>query len=95
MRSLGSTTYTALEGHTALSPKWQVVKGANHYDTATGRVTKVDDFGVDGDATDNQCTLTYYADNTTNHMLAFPVQGAHHGDDLCGHRQPRQGDAFR
>ncbi|MFG3480308.1 polymorphic toxin-type HINT domain-containing protein [Streptomyces sp. NPDC047980] len=72
VRSLGSTTYTALEGHTALSPKWQVVKGANHYDTATGRVTKVDDFGVDGDATDNQCTLTYYADNTTNHMLAFP-----------------------
>lgn len=69
-----TTTYTALEGYTAQSPKWRVIKSTNTYDTATGRPTKVDDFGVEGDATDNQCTLTYYADNAVKHMLAFPYR---------------------
>ncbi|MEV1064204.1 polymorphic toxin-type HINT domain-containing protein [Streptomyces sp. NPDC050263] len=69
-----TTSYTALEGYTAQSPKWRVTKSTNTYDTVTGRPTKVDDFGVDGDATDNQCTLTYYADNAAKHLLAFPYR---------------------
>ncbi|MFF4830451.1 polymorphic toxin-type HINT domain-containing protein [Streptomyces sp. NPDC001315] len=74
LRPQTTTSYTALEGYTAQSPKWRVTKSTNTYDAATGRVTKVDDFGVDGDATDNQCTLTYYADNVDKNMLAFPYR---------------------
>ncbi|MDX3247111.1 polymorphic toxin-type HINT domain-containing protein [Streptomyces sp. ME18-1-4] len=74
LRPKDTNSYTALEGYTAQSPKWRVTKSTNTYDAATGRATKVDDFGVDGDATDNQCTLTYYADNADKNMLAFPYR---------------------
>ncbi|WP_159424446.1 polymorphic toxin-type HINT domain-containing protein [Streptomyces sp. 3214.6] len=74
LRPKDTNSYTALEGYTAQSPKWRVTKSTNTYDTVTGRATKVDDFGVDGDATDNQCTLTYYADNAGKNMLAFPYR---------------------
>lgn len=74
LRPKDTTSYTALEGYTAQSPKWRVTKSTNTYDAETGRATKVDDFGVDGDATDNRCTLTYYADNADKHMLAFPYR---------------------
>lgn len=74
LRSKDTSSYTALEGYTAQSPKWRVTKSTNTYDPVTGRPTKVDDFGADGDATDNQCTLTYYADNPAKHMLAFPYR---------------------
>ncbi|MCX4762128.1 polymorphic toxin-type HINT domain-containing protein [Streptomyces sp. NBC_01275] len=74
LRSQTTAGYTALEGHTAQSPKWRVTKSTNTFDPATGRPTKVDDFGVDGDATDNQCTLTSYADNADKHLLAFPYR---------------------
>ncbi|WP_405597774.1 polymorphic toxin-type HINT domain-containing protein [Streptomyces sp. NBC_01410] len=74
VRPWRTASYTALEGHTAAAPKWQVVKSANVYDIATGRVTKVDDFGIDGDATDDQCTLTHYADNVSKNMLGYPYR---------------------
>ncbi|SER77570.1 RHS repeat-associated core domain-containing protein [Streptomyces sp. yr375] len=74
LRPKDTNSYTALEGYTAQSPKWRVTKSANTYDTVTGRATKVDDLGVDGDDTDNRCTLTYYADNAANNMLAFPYR---------------------
>ncbi|MFJ4808987.1 polymorphic toxin-type HINT domain-containing protein [Streptomyces longwoodensis] len=74
VRPAQTVTYTALEGYTAQSPKWRVTKSSNTYDSATGRLTRTDDFGVDGDTTDNQCTLTYYADNADKHMLAFPYR---------------------
>ncbi|MFJ6984225.1 MULTISPECIES: polymorphic toxin-type HINT domain-containing protein [unclassified Streptomyces] len=73
LRAKDTATYTALEGHTAQNPKWRVTKGSNTYDD-TGRLTKLDDFGVDGDATDNKCTLTSYADNTAKNIVTVPYR---------------------
>jgi len=43
------------------------------YDTA-GNLTQVDDQGDTSTATDDLCTRTLYASNTTKYMLAYPYQ---------------------
>jgi RHS repeat-associated protein len=68
VRSGDAATYTALEGYTAASPKWQITKSSTRYDAATGRATQVDDFGSAADPDDDRCTRTTYADNPTEHI---------------------------
>ncbi|MEN8652373.1 polymorphic toxin-type HINT domain-containing protein [Streptomyces sp. 21So2-11] len=58
------STYTALEGG-----GWQELASTTRYDSASGRVTEVDDYGKVGDGSDNQCTRTEYADSATAHIL--------------------------
>ena len=66
VRNATTSTYTTLEGGSQ-----QETRSTTTYDTATGRPEQVDDFGEVGVGTDNQCTRTYYADNTAQHMLSY------------------------
>ncbi|MFF6993715.1 polymorphic toxin-type HINT domain-containing protein [Streptomyces sp. NPDC008313] len=62
----GSTdSYTAL-----ISGGWRHTRSSTTYDTATGRATQVDDDGEVG-ATDNECTRTTYADNSSLHLYSY------------------------
>ncbi|MGW7433212.1 HYD1 signature containing ADP-ribosyltransferase family protein [Streptomyces sp. NPDC054861] len=66
VRPATTSSYTALEGG-----GWRETKSTIRYDDANGRVTQTDDYGAIGDATDNQCTRTWYADNATKHMVTL------------------------
>ncbi|MEV5310199.1 polymorphic toxin-type HINT domain-containing protein [Streptomyces sp. NPDC052610] len=58
-------TYTALTGG-----QWRNTRSTTTYDSATGRVTQVNDVGEVG-VGDNQCTRTEYADNADRHMYSY------------------------
>ncbi|MFF3642186.1 RHS repeat-associated core domain-containing protein [Streptomyces sp. NPDC002564] len=64
VRPATTSSYTALA-----AGGWRETKSTLRYDDANGRVTETDDYGVNGDGTDNQCTRTWYADNAAKHML--------------------------
>ncbi|MEV6379839.1 polymorphic toxin-type HINT domain-containing protein [Streptomyces sp. NPDC051773] len=51
---------------------WRIASLANSHDTVAGRITQVDDFGDNTTSTDNKCTRTTYATNTTDNILNFP-----------------------
>ncbi|MGW4728486.1 polymorphic toxin-type HINT domain-containing protein [Streptomyces shenzhenensis] len=51
--------------------KWRTTSRSNTYDTVAGRITQVDDFGDDNTATDDRCTRTTYATNTTDNILTL------------------------
>ncbi|MEV6983133.1 RHS repeat-associated core domain-containing protein, partial [Sphaerisporangium sp. NPDC051017] len=52
------------------------------YDTY-GLPTKVNDYGETGDATDNTCTTTTYARNTTKWLLNYPASVERRAGDAC------------
>ncbi|GIG93041.1 RHS repeat-associated core domain-containing protein [Plantactinospora endophytica] len=52
------------------------------YDTY-GLPTRRNDYGVDGLATDNTCTTTRYARNTTQWLISFPVVIEERTGDTC------------
>ncbi|MFD4569201.1 RHS repeat-associated core domain-containing protein [Streptomyces sp. NPDC058467] len=62
-----SKNWTSLDG--GAGSKWRVTSSATEHDTVAGRVTEVDDFGDNSTSTDNQCTRTTYATNTTDNIL--------------------------
>ncbi|MGA4839997.1 hypothetical protein [Streptomyces sp. G45] len=66
VRPAATTTYTALS-----SGGWRETKSIHRYDTATGRVVETDDYGKVGDADDNQCVRTEYADNAGKRLLGL------------------------
>ncbi|WP_432120027.1 RHS repeat-associated core domain-containing protein [Streptomyces sp. bgisy032] len=49
---------------------WRRTRATTQYDSTTGRVRQVDDFGEVGVA-DNQCVRTEYADSAGRHMYAY------------------------
>jgi hypothetical protein len=49
---------------------WRRTRATTQYDSKTGRVRQVDDYGEVGVA-DNQCVHTEYADSETRHMYAY------------------------
>ncbi|MEU8271910.1 RHS repeat-associated core domain-containing protein [Sphaerisporangium sp. NPDC049002] len=52
------------------------------YDTY-GLPTKVNNYGQTGDATDNTCTTTTYARNTTKWLLSYPATVERRAGDTC------------
>ncbi|MET9670630.1 polymorphic toxin-type HINT domain-containing protein [Streptomyces sp. NPDC006475] len=66
VRPATTSSYTALEGG-----GWRETKSTVRYDDTNGRVTQTDDYAINGDGTDNQCTRTWYADNAAKHMLTL------------------------
>ncbi|MER5599577.1 RHS repeat-associated core domain-containing protein [Streptomyces sp. NPDC002265] len=61
----------ATNSYTALAVGgWRNTRSTNVYDSATGRLTQVDDDGEVGVA-DNQCTRTEYADNASAHLYTY------------------------
>ncbi|MFF7839937.1 polymorphic toxin-type HINT domain-containing protein [Streptomyces ossamyceticus] len=63
-------TFTSLDDGAGAS--WRTTSLATTHDTVAGRVTQVDDSGDNATATDNTCTTTTYATNTTDNILNFP-----------------------
>ncbi|THA25095.1 hypothetical protein E4198_10455 [Streptomyces sp. RKND-216] len=61
-----TTTFTPLEGGGR-----RVTKATTRYDDKTGRPVQTDDYGQTGDASDNTCTKTSYADNPDAHILSM------------------------
>ncbi|MGW6396380.1 RHS repeat-associated core domain-containing protein, partial [Streptomyces sp. NPDC055103] len=53
---------------------WRETKSISTYDTATrtGRVTQIEALGDVSTTTDDTCTRTWYADNTTKNILSLP-----------------------
>jgi RHS repeat-associated protein len=51
---------------------WRETKLDHAYDTTYGRVTETDDLGDVSDPGDDRCSRTWYADNISAHMLAYP-----------------------
>ncbi|OXS36453.1 polymorphic toxin-type HINT domain-containing protein [Streptomyces sp. XY006] len=49
---------------------WRRTRATTQYDSKTGRVRQVDDYGEVGVA-DNQCVRTEYADSESRHMYAY------------------------
>ncbi|WP_189220855.1 MULTISPECIES: RHS repeat domain-containing protein [Streptomyces] len=65
-----SRSWTSLDD--GAGKEWRTTSVATTYDTVAGRVTQADDFGDDTTATDDQCTRTTYATNTTDNILQLP-----------------------
>ncbi|MEV5439524.1 polymorphic toxin-type HINT domain-containing protein [Streptomyces sp. NPDC052682] len=65
-----SRTWTSLDD--GAGTQWRTTYIDTTYDTLAGRVTKVDDQGDTSTSTDNVCTRTTYATNTTANILTLP-----------------------
>ncbi|MFJ6571052.1 RHS repeat-associated core domain-containing protein [Streptomyces sp. NPDC091292] len=66
VRPATTTSYTTLE-----NGGQQEVSSTTRYDDATGRPVETDDYGKVGDAQDNVCVRTEYADNPGKNLLAL------------------------
>jgi RHS repeat-associated protein len=53
---------------------WRETKKTTEHDTTTGLPTRVEDLGDVANATDDQCTTTSYARNTSAWLMDFPSQ---------------------
>lgn len=60
-------TWTSLDNGAGLN--WRQTTTKNTMDTVAGRVTQTDDLGQADISTDDRCTRTTYADNTTANLL--------------------------
>ncbi|MFI1950957.1 RHS repeat-associated core domain-containing protein [Streptomyces xinghaiensis] len=67
-----SKSWTSLDD--GAGDDWRITSTATTYDTVAGRVTKVDDFGDNTTAADNQCTRITYATNTEKNILGLPAR---------------------
>ncbi|MFJ8085110.1 polymorphic toxin-type HINT domain-containing protein [Streptomyces sp. NPDC096205] len=65
-----SRTWTSLDDGTGA--QWRTTLVDTTYDTVAGRVTQVDDQGDTSVTTDDVCTRTTYATNTTDNILTLP-----------------------
>ncbi|MFE1199740.1 polymorphic toxin-type HINT domain-containing protein [Streptomyces olivaceoviridis] len=65
-----SKSWTSLDNGAGTS--WRTTSTATTYDTVAGRVTQVDDFGDSRTKTDDTCTRTTYATNSTANILNLP-----------------------
>lgn len=65
-------TWTSLDDGAGTS--WRTTSTATSYDTVAGRVTQIDDLGDGSTATDNRCTRTTYATNSTDNILNLPAR---------------------
>ncbi|MGW0825058.1 polymorphic toxin-type HINT domain-containing protein [Streptomyces sp. NPDC002845] len=63
-------TFTSLDD--GAGANWRTTSAATTFDTVAGRVTQVDDRGDNSTGTDNKCTRTTYATNTTANILTLP-----------------------
>ncbi|GAB2922113.1 polymorphic toxin-type HINT domain-containing protein [Streptomyces sundarbansensis] len=64
------TAWTSLDK--GAGAKWRTAATATTYDTVAGRVTQIDDQGDTSTATDDRCTRTTYATNTSKNILSLP-----------------------
>ncbi|MFJ3528101.1 polymorphic toxin-type HINT domain-containing protein [Streptomyces sp. NPDC090132] len=62
-----ATVWTSLDD--GAGSKWRTTKSETKYDTATGRVTQVNDLGDTSTSTDDACTRTTYVDNASANIL--------------------------
>ncbi|MEU6478810.1 RHS repeat-associated core domain-containing protein [Streptomyces sp. NPDC047017] len=67
-----ATSWTSLDD--GAGAKWRTTRTSSEFDTVAGRVTQVDDRGDTGTATDDTCTRTSYAANTTVNILTLPTR---------------------
>ncbi|MFE3021512.1 polymorphic toxin-type HINT domain-containing protein [Streptomyces sp. NPDC059256] len=67
-----SKTFISLDN--GAGTDWRTMSTATSYDTVAGRVTEVDDLGNHSTITDNRCTRTTYATNTTLNILTLPAR---------------------
>jgi RHS repeat-associated protein len=67
-----SKNWTSLDDGAGKS--WRVTSKAMQHDTVAGRVTETDDFGDDSTSSDDQCTRTTYATNTTDNILGLTAR---------------------
>jgi RHS repeat-associated protein len=67
-----SRTWTSLDD--GAGTQWRTTLAATAYDTVAGRVTQVDDQGDTSVTTDDMCTRTTYATNTTANILTLPAR---------------------
>ncbi|MFJ6565520.1 RHS repeat domain-containing protein [Streptomyces sp. NPDC091412] len=65
-----STSWASLDD--GAGAKWRTTETINEFDTVAGRVTQVNDRGDTSTATDDTCTRTTYATNTTDNILNLP-----------------------
>jgi RHS repeat-associated protein len=65
-----SRTWTSLDD--GAGSQWRTTLVDTTYDTVAGRVTQVDDQGDTSVTTDDACTRTTYATNTTANILTLP-----------------------
>ncbi|AZQ32159.1 sugar-binding protein [Streptomyces cyaneochromogenes] len=65
-----SRTWTSLDD--GAGSQWRTTLIDTTYDTVAGRVTQVDDQGDTSVTTDDVCTRTTYATNTTDNILTLP-----------------------
>ncbi|MEU8852691.1 polymorphic toxin-type HINT domain-containing protein [Streptomyces sp. NPDC048564] len=65
-----SKTWTSLDD--GAGSQWRTTAVATTYDTVAGRVTQVDDQGDTSTTSDDVCTCTTYATNTTDNILTLP-----------------------
>ncbi|WP_328884635.1 polymorphic toxin-type HINT domain-containing protein [Streptomyces sp. NBC_00299] len=65
-----SRTWTSLDD--GAGSLWRTTLKDTTYDTVAGRVTQIDDQGDTSIATDDVCTRTTYATNTTANILTLP-----------------------
>ncbi|GGM24770.1 hypothetical protein GCM10010129_81580 [Streptomyces fumigatiscleroticus] len=63
-------TWTSLDG--GAGSKWRTTYTTNTFENTAGRIVQTDDLGDESISTDNQCTRTTYADNTTDWILDKP-----------------------
>ncbi|MFF0074354.1 polymorphic toxin-type HINT domain-containing protein [Streptomyces sp. NPDC005494] len=63
-------TWTSLDN--GAGSQWRITSTSNTYETVAGRVTETDDRGDNSTASDNQCTRTTYATNSTDNILSLP-----------------------
>ncbi|MEU0254731.1 polymorphic toxin-type HINT domain-containing protein [Streptomyces sp. NPDC006184] len=65
-----SKTWTSLDNGAGTS--WRTTSTATTHDTVAGRATQIDDAGDNSTKTDNTCTRTTYATNSTANILTLP-----------------------
>ncbi|MFJ5155458.1 RHS repeat-associated core domain-containing protein [Streptomyces sp. NPDC088353] len=65
-----TSSWTSLDD--GAGTKWRTTETVNEFDTVAGRVTQVEDRGDTSTATDDTCTRTTYATNTTDNILNLP-----------------------
>ncbi|MFI0146348.1 RHS repeat domain-containing protein [Streptomyces globisporus] len=65
-----SRAWTSLDN--GAGTKWRTTASSTAYDTVAGRATQVDDQGDTSKTTDDRCTRTTYASNTSANILGLP-----------------------
>jgi RHS repeat-associated protein len=65
-------TWTSLDD--GAGSQWRITYKTNDFENTAGRIVQADDFGDNTTSSDNRCTRTEYADNTSDWILTAPAR---------------------